>query len=356
MQSCRFLRQVLSSECDIKLTQQVYYDFQTRYMDQFFADILRSQQACFGGRLELAVRSRKLSARERRERRRTYRQGNYIVTVESHTHEYTWAALMGNKLRLPVCRTFRRVVVPVLLFMGPFRAPPKAPLHEKGGMRTYVRVPVREQTALRTEWEAGQGVDADEWQAHYTVLLIDNDAKTIEYFESNGADAPWVLPVETLVQSFWARNARFRHYEFIDTTAFCPGISWQAVSKTALCAYWASFFAVLRVSCPTVPRKVLIENLLARGRKFLVDLMQHWHCFMWVYSDRRHILGAWNLLQEARSLLDQNDFWVRFTVPVGNAFVRAYNRAFRLYYDSMQARRAFFVLRTALRALPLQNR
>jgi len=335
LESCKLYKDINATRCDLRLTQQTYHDFQTKYLDLFLSHILSEQHAsCVMGTIQVAVHSYRLTPAQQKARTVTYRRGSSIITEYPPPIGYDWARLLSSDVDPASCGRVRRAVVPVLLRLGNYSGPRTSPV-----------------TQLRAEYDQNRrpsgARDSELWGGHYSVVLIDNVDKTIEYFEPNGSSAAWIEPVLPVLRRLLVEGGvpRFRNYRLIEPGEFCPRVSIQAISQTAMCAFWSSLYTLLRLGCPRVPRDKLVEDLAGRGRPFLLRLLQRWHCYMWAYSRRHKITGARQLLQATQRLLSRSRG--RQDIPLRNALVRAYNQAFRLYHDEWQPERADTALRPA---------
>lgn len=350
LQRCPRLQQILATgTCNKILTQDTYYDFQSQYMNQFLFHLLESENACLAGDIKIAVN-------------------------EFAPDRYDRAQIMESRLALQRCAQLDRLVVIVSSYFARFdfsRVPRAA-----DGRGPTLNPPQAVADDLRAQYDS----DPDK-SAHFTVLFIDNRARTVEYFESNGSETPWLPPtvveLKRILASF-AQSSRVRAasartrtgadqwttYEFIEPGDFCPRISWQTLSDTQKCAYWGTLFAVLRLSCPELSRAQLVDAVLEPGKDFLLNLLDKFHCYMWNYIDRTGILAIKRLLDGTSKWIDterksgtlekvtgadRND-----AVVIVNALVAAFNEAQRVwnqYFDVKGTRAALAPMVLGLQAV-----
>ena len=338
MSSCPIFNDIVTSECDMKLSQDTYYEFQNKYMNAFFKSVLEAQGACFGGNIELFAQGRALSASEQKALERVYRKGQYIITESGPTEEYKSARIRAEKSKLRAeCRSKQKVVVEVTLKQGRFTDRQWETLNDAQLEQVYTK--------------NDQSLGCDEgWCGHYTVAVIDNRAKTIRYFESNGSFVPWLPPVVRALRAYFLTvdGGRFRDHTFVEPGEFCPRVSIQSISQTAMCAYWGTLTAVLDVACPQIDTTALLELLVAQGQPFLVSLLQNWHCYMWLYSvsSKRRIVDARRLADTASAVIARIAPGLRSQtdIRIFNRLVQTYNRALRLIDEEYDTRRAFDML------------
>jgi hypothetical protein len=115
------------------------------------------------------------------------------------------------------------------------------------------------------------------------VLTGTKSIPTAEYFESNGS-AAWLEAVSTIVRNSISKTAELADHVFIEPQFVCPNVGPQQISGLGDCANWASLFAYLHLTCSTVPSRIFVSDLIARGKTFLRQLMRNWTCFMWRYA------------------------------------------------------------------------
>lgn len=135
---------------------------------------------------------------------------------------------------------------------------------------------------------------------HATFALINNDEKTIEYFEPNGTKADWLNTVGPVLESYFKNNYTYYLYTFIPPRQFCPYQGPQQITQDELCANWSSLYIVLRLACPDVPRRDLVTMLTNQGKEYLQTLIYKWICYMTQYIEDTGIRFATDLLNKSR--------------------------------------------------------
>lgn len=315
--SCRRLEEILDSKCDRVLDQEAYYEFQTKYMNQFFSRILTEDESCLGGELNIAIRE----------------------PTENIFDQYR---ILDFKVDQAKCHLLETVVIPVTTSFAPFN---------------FKQAKTKEEIKEQYNALGGEG--------HYTVLVVNTKNKEIEYFETNGSSAPWLPETEKAIREAITQGTKnnvlpseWSTYQFIWPGQFCPRVSWQGLAQTQTCAYWSTLFAVLRITCSSIPREELIDAILNQGKEFLLKLLQAWHCFMWNYARKHYIiqvpktLEAWTKVFDTQETkgpafgyfkkLDQNT-----QIGLANKMVEAYNIASKLYWEQLEPDEAHKVLTTA---------
>jgi hypothetical protein len=350
LSNCPRVKQILASTCSEVLTQDVYHEFQTKYLEVLLFSILQSEKACLGGEITLAVD------------RKVDRKG---------TETYNKAQVVEARLSLQRCSNLDRLVIIVTSLFGEydFSIVPAG---------RSLNPPEQVAKALQEQYDS-----SPDKSGHFTIMLIDNKARTVEYFESNGSETPWLPPTIVVLKQVLASLAESKRvqaasartrtgadqwssYDFIEPGDFCPRISWQSIlDNNQTCAYWGTLFAVLRLSCSELSRAQLVEAVLEPGKDFLLNLLQKWHCFMWSYVRKTGILATKQLLDKTAKYIvalrdgkvslakqsgaDRND-----VIQINNAIVAALNEANRVwssYFDYKGARAILAPIVVGLQAL-----
>lgn len=315
--TCHRLDEILDSKCSEVLDEETYHNFQTKYMNQFFSKILKEDESCLGGELNIAIR-------------------------EPENNVFDQYRITEFKVDRDKCDLLETVVIPIRTSFAPFNF-----------------------KQAKTPEEIKEQYDSLGGQGHYTVLVVNTTSKEIEYFETNGSSAGWLPVTEKAIRDAFVQGAKnqaipseWSTYEFIWPGQFCPRISWQGLAQTQTCAYWSTLFAVLRVACPNVSRTELVESILNQGKEYLLKLLQAWHCFMWNYAKKHHILSVPKTLEAWQKVIDTQEtagpafgsftkFDRNTKVEIANKIVDAYNQAQILYWDKFEPEEAHIILTNA---------
>ena len=67
---------------------------------------------------------------------------------------------------------------------------------------------------------------------------------------------------------------------------FCPFAGPQQITQDELCLNWSLLYIVLRLEDPTLPRELLVSQLLDRGKDSLIHLIYKWTCYMALYQSQ----------------------------------------------------------------------
>lgn len=111
--------------------------------------------------------------------------------------------------------------------------------------------------------------------AHANTLLLDQEKKTIEYFEPNGLG---ILPNEVGNEKFFYETIfsqiipDYDSYTFIPTLEFCPSISFHGLmdqkipypqfTKWGYCLSWTMYYIEMRLLNPNLTQKDLVFYML----------------------------------------------------------------------------------------------
>jgi hypothetical protein len=152
--------------------------------------------------------------------------------------------------------------------------------------------------------------------AHSMAVLIDTGAKTIEYYESNGSGASWYPAVSRTLTRLFADFTEVNGLRVRETGA-CPRVGLQGVSGKAICAYFASLYVALRISCPQIAPDVLVVALLTLEAKEINDVLQHWHCWLIQFAETEGIAAAAEDLSRLHSALFLKLINLRQYLPPG---------------------------------------
>lgn len=133
---------------------------------------------------------------------------------------------------------------------------------------------------------------------HANAVIVDRDAKTIEYFEPHGTVSKDVSRVQGAVKKLLLTVPEFQSYEFSGADVTCPYFGPQALSGDAMCGHWSLMFLVSRIACPSINVRHLLDSIAAQGRDKLLALMSKFHCFLWNYIHQHKLDVATDLSEE----------------------------------------------------------
>lgn len=118
--------------------------------------------------------------------------------------------------------------------------------------------------------------DAMQENGHETLVLIDHDAKSIEYFDPHGI-AKWNLVVwPVLAKEIGKTHAG---YQFVPPWETCPLEGMQSIYNIGLCEEYSTLYEFLRFRCPHVPAFDLQVHLTSLGEAAIRELILGWLCF-----------------------------------------------------------------------------
>lgn len=242
--TCQQLNDILTAICTTQLTQDIYHDF-NKYSGAFLRGFLTQNYGCYGGQIVFFLR-----------------KPNYETR------------LAFINLNLDACNGRSLIIISVDYLSGPY------------------------------DWKQGdywkQQTQFDKQnisKAHAMMLLIDTAARTFELFEPNGNKARWISAIISGLSKVFQAKPEFIGYTFISPDYYCPRIGWQGISKDRMCVYWSLLYAVLRTSCPQIPREDLVSMLLGHGQEYLQNLLMQWNCYLWQYVREHHIIDAVDLME-----------------------------------------------------------
>lgn len=128
----------------------------------------------------------------------------------------------------------------------------------------------------------------NKFSSHSSIIVGNDRNKTLERIETNG-QAPWNEPVDDALQEFFAKENG--DYKYIRVTDSCPYIiGAQQISHDDFCGHWSTLLAYLRIKCPNITTFDLQKFLRDKGRVYLVNLIQHWHCYSMEYAKNHNIM------------------------------------------------------------------
>ena len=132
--------------------------------------------------------------------------------------------------------------------------------------------------------------DNENFDKHLAFLLIDNDKKEIEYFDSQGP-AYWVLPTEKFLKK-WIRT-EFKGYKFIPTIKTCIQIG-------PFCGIYGALYIIIRIENPDLDRNKIF-NFLESGGNGIVFLIYQLTCYLFqVTLD----IGIFNVIDRYEKIMD----------------------------------------------------
>ena len=112
---------------------------------------------------------------------------------------------------------------------------------------------------------------------HATYLLLDNEKKTIEYFDPAGGKC--VQDVENFL--FQELKQYYPDYEYIGLFTYCPIVGPQDIIRKGWCYAIGLFYIYTRFMTPNTTREMIIKQLLVMDRNMLIKLISNFICYLY---------------------------------------------------------------------------
>lgn len=126
---------------------------------------------------------------------------------------------------------------------------------------------------------------------HMAGMTVDTGARSVKYYEPNGAQTSWTNAVQGAIEEYSRRRTPLsfaRKYQWISPDDFCPvfGLQRRARGKLAknMCANYVLALLLLELSCDLTMDEIL--ELVGVPDAF----MKQWNCFMYEVSERAGII------------------------------------------------------------------
>lgn len=131
-------------------------------------------------------------------------------------------------------------------------------------------------------------------ESHANAVIVNLDKKKIEYFEPHGVDTEAKKAQEHAKRRL-LKIKEFSGFYFSGVEETCPYFGPQAMTGDSMCAHWSLLFLVLRLACPSIDTNQMLEAIVDQGKDSLVNLMKHFHCFLWNYVKTNKIDVAYTI-------------------------------------------------------------
>lgn len=127
----------------------------------------------------------------------------------------------------------------------------------------------------------------DKVTGHANVVVVDKEIKEWELFEPHG-DAPWT---SVILQPLSKRmNYLYKDFIMVKPLDYCPPLGPQRKSGDEQCVNWRLLYIYLRLACPSLSRKEIMERLTDMNKRDLQNMLLKWGCFMWNYFIQREMV------------------------------------------------------------------
>lgn len=251
---CVQLNEVLSTICNVKLTDESYRNF-SKYRDPFFRHILKHSGSCSAG----------------------------TITIRLVTNDYkNFTGSIDEKT--------------TNLFFYPDRC--------KGNI-FYIKISIG---YYKTPDDLNNK-KSDAWHANAVIIR----GSAIEHIEPNGGHAPWNSTIDTLLKGYFERVYPDKTY--IPSIEICPYVGVQNISEKSFCADFSTLLAYLAISCDESTFKIQ-DNIVKRGRAYVINLINHWSCFMHKYAREHGIIEATNkfenIIHKSDPTLEEKEYFLTF--------------------------------------------
>lgn len=129
------------------------------------------------------------------------------------------------------------------------------------------KVAMRQMDKTHPELVKDAYLESGSGEGHINILLVDNAAKTVEYYEPrfDRTDEGEMQLVRSSVALFgsWVA-ATFPGYRFLPSEEVCPEMGPQTKEASGTCYLWSLFYIYYRSSCPREPTKAdQLEQVIA---------------------------------------------------------------------------------------------
>jgi hypothetical protein len=253
---CTKIDTILEDFCEVKITQDIYFDF-AQHRSAFLASFLRQNGACFVGDL----------------------------AVVSSTRPDVKELVIVRPLSLRKCHKKHTLEVVLVGWL-------RGDFDDRSDMMSngYKK----------------------ETSGHANALIINHSTKMMIYFEPHGditgsnSAALQSKVFEEVQDTMRMQDVKMPDYTFLSTSDSCPYFGPQAKTGDGYCGNWSVMIPALHALCPKIDIRTLQEQLTAKGTKYLVMLMEHFHCFMWKWVKDRGILDAQKKLDTLQN--ERNSF------------------------------------------------
>lgn len=275
--NCWVIQDILNAPCDERLIQERYYDITSQrtifftnppsqltysIINSIVADLIkrRGKNVCTAGRVLLYLQG-KSSSRGKK---------NNIVIPEATITNFDFTQN---------CQNAKLIYVPLDV--------------------QWLSSPDLIQQARRDDGEFKcQGNCTD---GHAMAIIINNERKTVDVFDSNGKNTPWYLPIFDYITEIINNNPQFTGFAMENTPGCLPTYGPQSISGLPMCVLFANLYAILRLLCIDIPPEIIIQELIDLGKAGIQNLLQRFYCYLIDYGQDRGIFQAADYLQDIYS-------------------------------------------------------
>ena len=134
-----------------------------------------------------------------------------------------------------------------------------------------------------------------EWK-HGTMIIMDNQKKTAEYFDPHGKSNFNRLKSTDIALKEWVRE-NLPSYKYIPTVSICPAIGPQAMTGDSYCVSWTTLYTYIRIKHNDLAPMSIIKELLYLRYDELVKIVESFVCFQYQYlvdSGVKDIIDAYD--------------------------------------------------------------
>lgn len=146
---------------------------------------------------------------------------------------------------------------------------------------------------------------------HQVLIFVNTKNKTMEYFDSVGPTAEWYEPLETAIKNYLLKI--YPDYKYISMLDYCPKSGPQKYDSLKYCAVYSKFYAFLRLNCPEMSRKEIIQAI--KSEELSYRPVKKYLCYMWQVGIKYGIID--NLILYKRT--GDEDYYKKVEDIVRNA-------------------------------------
>lgn len=136
---------------------------------------------------------------------------------------------------------------------------------------------------------------------HAAAIIINIEDQTIDFFDSNGKNTSYYRPIADYLTQLFANTPQFQDYVIAESPGCLPNYGPQTIAQIPQCVLFANLYAVLRLLCDDIKPEIIIQELINLGQDKIINLLQHFYCFLIEYGQDNGIFQAADYLEEIYS-------------------------------------------------------